>query len=289
MKWTPGADSSNVEDRRGEGGVGGGMGRGVGLGGGAILLVLSLVFGHNFFNDVAPDPNAAATTARGANSAGGPVAESPQEHEEVQFITYVLDNVQGTWARILGAQGVQYSDAKLVLFRNSVQSGCGVAQSASGPFYCPVDQKAYIDLGFYEELRTRFGAPGQFAQAYVLAHELGHHVQHLLGTDARVRQLEESRPQAANQLSVRLELQADCYAGVWANTTRQRRLLEAGDVDQALGAASAVGDDRIQQQETGTVHPESFTHGTAEQRASWFKRGFSSGNPTACDTFAGGL
>ncbi|MGI8546037.1 MAG: KPN_02809 family neutral zinc metallopeptidase [Gemmatimonadaceae bacterium] len=286
MRWTPGADNSNVEDRRGQGGAG--MGRGIGLGGGAILLVLSLVFGHNFFNDVAVDPNAPAS-ATATSGTGAPVAESPAEHQEVEFVTYVLDDVQSTWTKILAAQGVRYPDAKLVLFRNSVESACGVAQTASGPFYCPVDHKVYIDLGFYEELRNKFGAPGQFAQAYVLAHELGHHVQDVLGTDARVRQLEESRPQQANQLSVRLELQADCYAGIWANTTQQRRLLDAGDIDQALVAASAVGDDRIQVQETGSVHPESFTHGTAAQRATWFKRGFTSGNPQSCDTFAGAI
>jgi predicted metalloprotease len=158
-----------------------------------------------------------------------------------------------------------------------------------GPFYCPVDQRVYIDLGFYDELTNRFGAPGDFAQAYVLAHELGHHVQHLLGTDARMRQLQESRPDRANNLSVRLELQADCYAGVWANSTDQRKLLNESDITEALTAASAVGDDRIQQEETGSIHPESFTHGTAAQRASWFKRGYTSGRPDACDTFAGAI
>jgi predicted metalloprotease len=156
-----------------------------------------------------------------------------------------------------------------------------------GPFYCPRDQKVYIDLGFYNELQSRFGAPGDFAQAYVLAHELGHHVQHLIGTDAQVRQLQQSRPQLANDLSVRLELQADCYAGVWANSTEQRRLLEAGDVDEALRAASAVGDDRIQAATTGSIRPESFTHGSAAQRSAWFKRGLSSGRAESCDTFAG--
>lgn len=264
------------------------MGRGIGLGGGAVLLVLSLLFGHNFFNDVAADPSATAgTTAQ--SGAAAPVSESPQEHREVQFVTFVLDDVQATWARILASQGVQYQDAKLVLFRNAVQSGCGVAQSAAGPFYCPRDGKVYIDLGFFDELQNRFGASGDFAQAYVLAHELGHHVQDLLGTDSRVHQLEESRPGAANQLSVRLELQADCYAGVWASSTQQRKLLDPGDIQEALRAAASVGDDRIQQQETGTVHPESFTHGTAAQRAAWFNRGFSSGDMRSCDTFAGAI
>jgi len=260
------------------------MGRGVGLGGGAILLILSLIFGRDFISGAggpAGAPDGGFTTTSGGDVQ--PVAETPEERERVEFVSFVLDDAQSVWARILPG----YRDARLVLFRDVVRSGCGMAESAMGPFYCPADQKVYIDLGFYDALRSRFGAPGDFAQAYVLTHEIGHHVQHLLGTDARVRQLQESRPQAANELSVRLELQADCYAGVWANSTQQRRLLEAGDVDEALGAAAAVGDDRIQAAQTGRVRPESFTHGTAQQRASWFNRGFTSGNPESCDTFAG--
>lgn len=284
MKWTPGKISSNIEDRRGSSF---GAGR-VGIGGGVVLLVLSLIFGHNFFNDVAP-ADGGADAGAGVEANAPPASETPEEHQRVQFVSFVLDDVQSTWAKIFDANGERYRDAKLVLFRNAVQSGCGVAQSAMGPFYCPVDQKVYIDLGFYDELSKRFGASGDFAQAYVLAHELGHHVQHLLGTDARVRQLQESRPDQANNLSVRLELQADCYAGVWANSTDQRKLLNEDDIGEALTAASAVGDDRIQQEETGSVHPESFTHGTAEQRASWFKRGYTSGRPDACDTFAGAV
>jgi predicted metalloprotease len=260
----------------------------MGLGGGAVLLVLSLLFGHNFFNDVAPGGEGAGAGV-GVEADAPPATETPEEHQRALFVSFVLDDVQSTWAKIFTSSGEQYRDAKLVLFRNATESGCGVAQSAMGPFYCPVDQKVYIDLGFYDELTNRFGASGDFAQAYVLAHELGHHVQHLLGTDARVRQLEESRPDQANNLSVRLELQADCYAGVWANSTDQRKLLNEGDVTEALTAASAVGDDRIQQEETGSVHPESFTHGTAAQRASWFKRGYTSGRPDACDTFAGAI
>lgn len=286
MRWTPGKISSNIEDQRGSSGGFRRAGAGVGLGGGAILLVLSLLFGHNFFNDVAPASEGAGT-ATGAQADAPPATETPEEHQRVLFVSFVLDDVQSTWANIFAKSGEQYRDAKLVFFRNAVQSGCGVAQSAMGPFYCSVDQKVYIDLGFYDQLTSRFGAPGDFAQAYVLAHELGHHVQHLLGTDARVRQLQDSRPRDANNLSVRLELQADCYAGVWANSTSQRKLLNEGDLTEALTAASAVGDDRIQQQETGSIHPESFTHGTAEQRASWFKRGYTSGRPGSCDTFSG--
>ena len=286
MRWTPGKISSNIEDRRGSSG---GFGRaGIGLGGGAILLVLSLVFGHNFFDDLTPAGTDTSLSA-GASADAPPATETPEEHQRVLFVSFVLDDVQSTWTKIFASSGDQYRDARLVLFRNAVQSGCGVAQSAMGPFYCSVDQKVYIDLGFYDELTSRFGAPGDFAQAYVLAHELGHHVQHLLGTDARVRQLQDSRPDEANNLSVRLELQADCYAGVWANSTDQRKLLNEGDVTEALTAASAVGDDRIQQQETGSIHPESFTHGTAAQRASWFRRGYTSGRPQSCDTFAGAV
>lgn len=286
MRWTPGKISSNIEDRRGS--SGGFRRAGLGLGGGVVLLVLSLVFGHNFFDDVVPAGTDTSVSA-GESVSTPPASETPEEHQRVLFLSFVLDDVQSTWSKIFANSGQQYRDAKLVLFRNAVQSGCGVAESAMGPFYCPVDQKVYIDLGFYDELTSRFGAPGDFAQAYVLAHELGHHVQHQLGTDARVRQLAESRPDQSNNLSVRLELQADCYAGVWANSTEQRRLLNEGDITEALTAASAVGDDRIQQQETGSIHPESFTHGTAAQRASWFKRGYASGQPGSCDTFAGAI
>lgn len=284
MKWTPGKQSRNIEDRRGAGGVG--MGRGVGLGGGALLLVLSLLFGRNLFEEVQPAPGGSVAAPGGSVA---PISETPEERERAQFISFVLDDVQATWTRIFQASGGQYQEAKLVLFRNVVESGCGVAESAMGPFYCPLDQKAYIDLGFYDELHNRFGAQGDFAQAYVLAHELGHHVQNLLGTDTRIRQMQQSRPEVANDLSVRVELQADCFAGVWANSTNERRLLHQGDLEEALGAASAVGDDRIQGQTRGRINPESFTHGTAAQRTSWFQRGFTSGNPESCDTFAGAI
>jgi uncharacterized protein len=167
-----------------------------------------------------------------------------------------------------------------------VDSGCGQAETAMGPFYCPLDQKVYIDLGFYDELRDRFGAPGEFAQAYVLAHELGHHVQHLEGIDERMRRQQQANPESANALSVRLELQADCYAGVWGHSTEQRQLLDPGDIEAGLRAAASVGDDRLQRTSTGRVSPESFTHGTSAQRSAWFKRGFDSGDPKACDTFA---
>lgn len=290
MRWTPGGESNDIEDRRGS--TGGGLGKGLGLGGTVVVLILSVVFGHNFFNDVGAGGNGATAVDSGAPASAsgdvGPVQETPVEHRRVQFVSFVLDDVQHEWEQILpAADGVPYRHAKLVLFRDAVRSGCGVAQTAMGPFYCPVDEKAYIDLSFYDELRDRFGAKGDLAQAYVLAHELGHHVQHLLGTDAKVRQLQRDNPDAANALSVRLELQADCYAGVWASTTQQRHLLDPGDFESALTAAAAVGDDRIQRAETGTVHPEAFTHGTAAQRSSWLRKGFTAGQPQACDTFAG--
>jgi predicted metalloprotease len=184
------------------------------------------------------------------------------------------------------ANGKPYRHAKLVLFRDYTQSGCGGAQSATGPFYCPEDERVYIDLGFFDELNRRFGAPGQFAQAYVLAHELGHHVQKLLGIEGKVHQMQESNSRQANPLSVKLELQADCFAGVWAYSTQQRGLLEKGDVESALGAASAVGDDRLQKMASGHVVPESFTHGTSQQRMHWFSTGLNNGTVAACDTFA---
>jgi predicted metalloprotease len=216
------------------------------------------------------------------------VDETAEERTAVQFVSFVLDDVQDQWEQILPRYGDQYRDAKLVLFRDATQSACGVGQSAMGPFYCPIDEKVYLDLGFFDELRRRFRAPGEFAQAYVIAHELGHHVQHILGVDARVREMQERRPSDANELSVRLELQADCFAGVWGNATNQRGLLEGGYVEDALGAAAAIGDDRIQQQTTGRVQPESFTHGSSQDRVKWFRRGLESGNPETCDTFVGG-
>lgn len=254
---------------------------GVGLGGTAVLLILSLLFGRDFVSGVTEDGTV-------ASQAPGDVAvnETPQEAERVQFVSFVLDTIQATWSRVLPqATGTPYHDATLVLFRDAVQSACGTAQSAMGPFYCPLDEKVYIDLGFYDELRARFGAPGDFAQAYVLAHELGHHVQHILGIDQQVRQAQQSNPGEGNELSVRLELQADCLAGVWGN--HARNLLEPGDIEEGLNAAAAIGDDRLQQRSGMGVHPESFTHGTSEQRATWLRRGLESGDPNVCDTFGG--
>lgn len=285
MRWTPGNESSNIEDRRGDSG-GGGFGIGglhLGIGGTIIVLVLSLLFHRNLFTLLG---DSGATTTSASDSSAPPASETPAEHKEVQFVSFVLDDAQHTWARILPQEGAQWHDAKLVLFRDGVQSGCGQAETAMGPFYCPLDEKVYIDLGFYDELRDRFGAPGEFAQAYVLAHELGHHVQHLEGIDEQMRRVQRQHPDQANELSVRLELQADCFAGVWGHSTEQRQLLDPGDIQSGLQAAASVGDDRMQKMSTGHVSPESFTHGTSAQRAAWFKRGFDSGDPKACDTFS---
>ena len=276
MRWTPGGSSRNVEDRRGMGGFGK---AGVGVGGGLILLVLSLLFGRDFVTD-------STTTGDATAVSSGEVASSPEEDRLVQFVTFVLNDVQDTWRKKLSDQRVPYEDAKLVLFRDVTESGCGVAQSAMGPFYCPLDEKVYIDLGFYDELRRRFGAPGDFAQAYVIAHELGHHVQHLLGIDAQARRRQQANPEMANAVSVRLELQADCLAGVWGHSTEQRRILEQGDIEEGLNAAASVGDDRIQRSTTGRVNTETFTHGSAAQRSAWFRRGLSTGSVESCDTFA---
>lgn len=275
MKWTPRGRSGNLEDRRSAGGFGR---AGIGIGGAVVILALSLLTGRNLFEDLGVEPGVATSAPMTAE-------DSAREEPQVQFVSVVLDDVQKTWAEVLPKYNAEFRPAKLVLFRNSTQSGCGMGQSAMGPFYCPLDERVYIDLGFYDELQKRYGASGDFAQAYVLAHELGHHVQHLMGIDTQVRQEQESRPDIANQLSVRVELQADCFAGIWANSTSKRQLLEAGDVDEALTAASAVGDDRIQQRTTGRINVDDFTHGSAAQRAQWFRRGFESGDPKSCDTF----
>ena len=285
MRWTPGGPSKNLEDLRGQ--TGGGRmigGRGMGIGGAIIALILSLVFGVNIF-----DSGGTGTGTVPQQTAPGdvqqPVASTPEEDKRIQFVSFVLDDVQQTWKQVLPKVGEDYRDAKLAVFRDGVRTGCGDAPAAVGPFYCPLDEKVYLDLSFFDELGQRFGAPGDFAQAYVIAHELGHHVQHLLGIEQRVRQLQETRPGSGNQLSVALELQADCFAGVWGNSTSQRKLLEQGDIEEGLGAASAVGDDRIQSQMTGSIRPDKFTHGSSAQRTQWFRRGLESGNPNSCDTF----
>ncbi len=215
--------------------------------------------------------------------AGTPASKTSDE--KVQFVSFVLDDVQSTWQEQLSKRGERYERAKLVLFSDMTGTGCGYGQAASGPFYCPADSKVYIDLSFYEELERRFGAAGDFAQAYVVAHEIGHHVQNLLGLSDQVQGAKASVRRGEQGLSVRLELQADCLAGVWAHSTSQRSLLERGDLEEALGAAAAIGDDRLQRRAGGRVHPETWTHGSSEQRTRWFRRGFEGGGLEHCDTF----
>ncbi|HTC40805.1 MAG TPA: neutral zinc metallopeptidase [Candidatus Acidoferrales bacterium] len=287
MRWTPGGVSGDIEDRRDQssGGSGGGFGgMRLGLGGLLILFVLSLIFKQNFF---------ALLGGGGASTPGSAAVSTPDpardqaEKPLVQFVSFVLDDTQKTWDQLLPQQaGTPYRHAKLVLFRDATNSACGGAEAATGPFYCPGDEKVYIDLSFYDELKRRFGAPGEFAQAYVLAHEVGHHVQKLIGVEGKVRQFQSQNPGSAKAASVQLELQADCFAGVWAHSTQQRGLLDQGDVQSALGAAAAVGDDHIQQMTRGRVQPETFTHGSSAQRMDWFNRGFNSGTISACNTFA---
>lgn len=239
-----------------------------------VLLAVSVAVGRFGTRDDHA-PGVAETT--GGTAAGG--------DEERHFVSFVLDDAQATWQSIFGERGRQYRNAKLVLFTGSTSTECGYGLAATGPFYCPTDERVYIDLSFFNELARRFGAKGDFAQAYVIAHEIGHHVQKQLGITDAVAQLRRAERQGESSASVRLELQADCFAGVWAHSTKTRGLLEAGDVNEALGAAAAVGDDRLQKRATGTVSPETFTHGTAEQRARWFKKGLDTGEISACDTF----
>ncbi len=291
MRWDQNHESEDVEDRRNEGGGGprgfGGGGFGgmrVGLGGMVVLGILSFVFKVDL---ISPFLGGGGSTA--------PVAsrrevrpKSAEEETLRKFVGFVLDDAQNTWTKALPEQqGVAYRRAKLVLFRDGTRSGCGDAESAMGPFYCPADEKVYVDLNFYDELRRKFGAPGDFAQAYVIAHEIGHHVQNILGIERKLRIAQERNPRAEKQLSVLMELQADCFAGIWANSTGQRNLLDNGDVDEAMKAASAVGDDHIQQMSGSRVRPESFTHGSSAQRKEWFNRGYETGKVTACNTFAG--
>jgi predicted metalloprotease len=276
MRWTPG-NRGNVQDARGR--SGGGMGVPLGIGGVLILLVGSWLTGVNLFSIIGSGTGADDVVA------SRPVSSTPEEERLVDFVDAVTGDIQNTWSQVLPRQ---YQPTTAVLFRDAIQSACGLSSAASGPFYCPGDRKVYLDLGFFSDLDQRLGAPGDFAQAYVLAHEVGHHVQNLTGTL-------ESAPFRgnANERSVRVELQADCYAGVWGNHAAQpgraaagRVELDPGDVEEGLNAAAAIGDDRLQRMSQGRVVPESFTHGSSAQRVAWFRRGMESGSPTACDTFA---
>ena len=276
-----GDDRSNVEDRRGSGG-GGGLK--LGLGGMLVVGVLSLVFKQNLFALVGQGGDDAAPAAQGARADPEQTQRGRAEAGDEKVAIASFNDVQKTWGQAV--QG--YRPAKLVLFWDETRSGCGAAGAEMGPFYCPSDQKVYIDLGFYRELAQRFGAPGSFAQAYVIAHEVGHHVQKVLGISDKVTAAQQRDPSARNPLSVKLELQADCFAGAWAHSAAQRKELDPGDLEQGLRAAAAVGDDHIQKMAGRRVSPESFTHGSAEQRSRWFRRGFDRGDLNSCDTFAQG-
>ena len=288
MRWTPKGRSADLEDRRGMRG-GGGAAK-LGIGGVLVLGLLSAIFGTDFFALVGGG-GGGGPVPPADNSA--PVATSAEEENQIQFVSTVLDDSQRTWERIFAEDGQQYRRAKLAIFTDSVDSACGSAQAAMGPFYCPADEKVYVDLAFYNELQDRFGAPGDFAQAYVIAHEIGHHVQNVLGLSDQVRRAQGQNPGRANELSVQLELQADCFAGIWAHGMDPRLrganepAMEPGDADEALNAAAAVGDDRIQSQSRGGVNPETWTHGSAEMRTEWFNRGLQTGNVDSCNTFGG--
>jgi uncharacterized protein len=297
VKWKRGVGQDQIEDRRGRGGGGfgfpfpsgrSGSGRGSGLpiplptgrgGCGGVLGMVALAVVAFLF-------------LRGGFGGGGSAllpegAPEPEPDDIGQYMGFIVDDIQDEWTEILPDQtGVRYEPTTLVRFEGEVQSGCGLANSAVGPFYCPADAKVYVDTGFFNELAERFGAPGDFAQAYVIAHEFGHHVQNILGTSDQVRSEQQANPSAANELPVRLELQADCYAGIWANTAYGDELLDSGDIEEGLQAAAAVGDDRIQEQATGRINPDTWTHGSAEMRTQWFTTGYESGRVDECDTFS---
>jgi len=301
MRWRGKRKSNNVEDRRsmrvsGQGGLGGGSGmlrllpmafKFLGFKGTAILVVCVGAYGlftgnlDNMLGDLGLQQGTSVSKP------AEPLQETAEEKELVDFVSVILADTEETWTTLFRQKGKTYQEPRLVLFRGSVQSACGMAQSAIGPFYCPADQKVYIDLDFYDQLKNRFKAPGDFAQAYVIAHEVGHHVQNLLGISSKVHAARNKLSKAeGNKLSVQLELQADCLAGVWAHhANRARQLLEEGDVEEGLAAASAIGDDTLQKQSKGYVTPDSFTHGSSAQRVKWFKIGLESGDMNSCNTF----
>ncbi len=282
MKWEDRGRSKNLDDRRGRRSVGR-TAVPLGIGGMLLVFALSALTGTDLFALLGLSPGGG-----GGAPAGPPPTqqELSLEEEHVRFVSYVLDDVQATWGDVFERSDLAYQDATLVLYRDAVESGCGVAPSASGPFYCPTDAGIYLDLSFYEVLRERYGAPGDFAEAYVLAHEIGHHVQNLLGTMTEVRQQQQARPNTANEWSVALELQADCYAGVWAASAEARGIMEHGDLEEGLTAAAAVGDDHLAGRAGRIPNQETFTHGTSAQRTQWFRTGFETGDPTACDTLS---
>lgn len=284
MRWRSGRRSTNIEDRRvgrrRVGIVSGGVGT-------VLLIVVGLYFGIDPALLIQGVETVSAPGSRDARPQPGDLRDDPL----ADMVSVVVADTEDVWTEIFAAGGLRYEEPTLVLFTGTTRSACGLGYSSMGPFYCPADMKAYIDLGFYDELRARFQAPGDFAQAYVIAHEIGHHVQNLLGVSEEVGRMRQRLDEAAaNELSVRVELQADCYAGVWAHhADRARNILESGDLEEALTAASAIGDDTLQKQAQGTVVPETFTHGTSAQRQRWFRVGIQTGDPGQCDTFAAGV
>ena len=288
MRWQGRRESDNVEDRRGQSGspMGGGGGFRLPSGkGGIVLLIIVLVAGYygvDLTGMLTGEPvSQQQTTQRSI---------SPQDEEAAKFTKVILADTEDTWGAIFKDMGRQYPQPKLVMYRGATRTACGTGQSVMGPFYCPADSTVYIDLSFYDEMRNKLGAGGDFAQGYVIAHEVGHHVQKLLGIESKVRQLQQNASQAeANRLSVKMELQADCFAGVWGYNMQKQDYMETGDLQEALNTAEAIGDDRLQQQSQGRVVPDSFTHGTSQQRYTWFKRGFDSGDPAQCNTFGNAL
>lgn len=280
MRWRSGRRSSNIEDRRGRRApkaLGGGIGT-------IVVILLAMYFGV----DPAPLLQTMQSTSQSSAPGSRPTAEDLANDPLADMVSVVVADTEDVWTEIFAEQDQRYEAPTLVMFTGATQSACGMGQAAMGPFYCPADRNAYIDLGFYDQMRTRFNAPGDFAQAYVIAHEVGHHVQNLLGISGKVHSMKQQLSQAdANALSVRLELQADCFAGVWANRAdKARNILESGDVEEALNAASAIGDDTLQRQSGRGVVPESFTHGTSAQRQKWFREGLRSGDPDMCNTFS---
>lgn len=296
MEWQPGGLSSDIEDRRDDSGGGGGGGFGFGGGGLGIvgflvLLVISLVTGHNFLGSFLGGGGRASQTQTQpispTGSAGTGQPNAGGSDRDAQLISFVNGDVQKFWRQTLTDEGKPWREAHVVLYRGETDAGCGEAQAATGPFYCPSDMKVYIDLSFWDELRRFGGSTADFAQAFVLSHELGHHVQNLLGIEPKVERLMQQEPSERNHLSVDLELQADCFGGVWAHHAQAEHILDPGDIPAALSAVAAVGDDHLQKMTGRAVSPESWTHGSSQQRQSWFQRGFQSGDPAACNTFGG--
>ncbi len=287
MRLDESEGSSNVEDRRGQRRGGGGFGGGMGipLKGASGLVIVAVVLVAGYYGiDLSP----ILTGSTGSmTTTSEPYTPTAEENEMARFTSAALRTTEDTWENIFKQAGRDYPPPRLVMYNGVTETACGYGQSAMGPFYCPEDQTVYIDLSFYKDMQARIGGGGDFAQGYVLAHEVGHHVQHLLGVDEKMREMQARLPKAqANQLSVKLELQADCYAGVWGKAMQEQGILDPGDLEEALRTAQAIGDDRLQKQTTGRVVPDSFTHGTSEQRLYWFKRGFDSGDPQSCNTFA---